>query len=313
MLGRSESLAADASTGIRCTIDQVQQLTKLGTGLGVAPEDVVLQPEVAVLEPDILGEDRSVGEHQGAPLERAVEERVPCQMHGLTGKGLVLMLGEWRWGSLIVHAPSLATLDHPATTSIGQSWGKSVRLVDKNTVIGSLTRFIFDPGLPYVVAGILMLLAAGLIPSQLEMTERRANLEELRSELEAHKQREEAYGLFLDELAKQNPTLSRRLVAAQLGLVPVDAQPIIISSQLNESPTRWVERTVALGSWAPDEPAPTSSMTSRAGVPFSTLSRMSTGGGRLWLFGAALISIFIGLLLNPADPTLEDRVTPLEA
>ena len=145
------------------------------------------------------------------------------------------------------------------------------------------------------------------------MTERRANLEELRSELETHKQREEAYGLFLDELAKRNPTLTRRLVAAQLGLVPVDAQPIIISSQLNESPIRWVERTVALGSWAPAEPAPTSSIRSQAGVPFSTLSRMSTGGGRLWLFGAALISIFIGLLLNPTDPTLDDRVTPLEA
>jgi len=168
-------------------------------------------------------------------------------------------------------------------------------------------RFLLDPGLPYVVAGVLMLLAAGLIPSQIEIRERRANLEELREQLGHHKHREQAYGLFLDELATGNTTLHQRLIAAQLGLVPARTQPVIISAQLNDTPVRWVERSVSLGSWTPEAKTERSGRSEQAP---SYLARLIEGNGRLWLFGAALVSIFIGLLLNPSRPEDEsDRAS----
>ena len=158
--------------------------------------------------------------------------------------------------------------------------------------------FLLDPGWPYVLAGVLMLLAAGLIPSELELKEREANLADLRTEIEEATRLHAAYGGFLDDLAVGNQSLVKRLVAAQLGLVPGGQEPMSVWKTLEQSPSRWIERAAVHVRPSRFEPMVTTD------PPFqkaSTLSGIIDGTGRLWVFALALVVIFIGLLFNPGE------------
>ena len=53
---------------------------------------------------------------------------------------------------------------------------------------------LLDPGWPYVLAGILILIAAGLIPSHIELEERELNVAALRAERDEYKRLHDAYG-----------------------------------------------------------------------------------------------------------------------
>ena len=161
---------------------------------------------------------------------------------------------------------------------------------------------LLDPGWPYLLAGLLMLLAAGLIPSGVDLEEREANLAGLRSELEEANRLHAAYGVFLDEIACGDQSLVRRLVSAQLGLVPAGEAPVAVCETLRQSPARWIERSATGVEPSPLDPG------SEPAVPVrnaSVLSGFVAGDGRLWLFAGALVVIFLGLLLNP-DPD-QDR------
>lgn len=158
-----------------------------------------------------------------------------------------------------------------------------------------LGRFWLDPGWPYLFAGILMLLAAGLIPSQLELEEREQSVAQLRAEHAELEQLRAAYSGFLDEIGRGEQTLLARLAAAQLGVVPADRIPIAVTTGLNDPPTRWIERaarSVPVAN-AREDPGTTQARE-------SILAGLVQGSGRLWLFGAALVSIFAGLLLGPS-------------
>ncbi len=165
-----------------------------------------------------------------------------------------------------------------------------------------LGRFWLDPGWPYLLAGILMLLAAGLIPSQLELEEREANVMRLRAEYAQLDQLRSAYSGFLDAISRGEQSLVERLAAAQLGIVPADRIPIAVTTGLSDPPTRWIERAAASVPIAELQEQPPAT---QAGE--SILARFVEGSGRLWLFGAALISIFAGLLLGPSQRPEPDQ------
>jgi hypothetical protein len=158
------------------------------------------------------------------------------------------------------------------------------------------------------MAGILMLLAAGLIPSELELRDREAHLDSLRSELADATRLHAAYGVFLDEAATGNTNLTRRLAAAQLGLIPADQQPVTIWKTLQQSPSRWIERAAATVHDSHPTAGPAITLEDQP----SMLGRLVGGTGRLWLFAIGLFVIFAGLLLHPSRPeadTLEEALT----
>ena len=138
-----------------------------------------------------------------------------------------------------------------------------------------------------------MLVAAGVIPSQLQLEREQIAVQRLQADHDREEQLVRTYELFLEAVGREEETVIRRLAAAQLGLISADRKPLMISSGLSEPPTRWIERAAL--SQSPDgvtiDAAPTSSM----------LSQMLSGSGRLWIFAGALLSIFVGLLLGPSS------------
>ena len=83
MRRRPPSEVADAPSGIRGAVDEVQQLPHLRSRFGIRPKNVVFQPEIASVKPDVLGEDRAIREHQCAGIECAVDEGMACKVHRL--------------------------------------------------------------------------------------------------------------------------------------------------------------------------------------------------------------------------------------
>jgi hypothetical protein len=158
--------------------------------------------------------------------------------------------------------------------------------------------FLLDPGWPYVLAGILTLLAAGLIPSHIELEERELNVVDLRLERDEFKCLHDAYGVFLDEVGTNNASLAKRLTGAQLWLIPEGHQPLTIVKTHAEPPSLWIERSSSAidPSRVELERTPVRSM-----MRHSMLASLLEGSGRLWLFAAALVSIFTGMLLGTAS------------
>jgi hypothetical protein len=163
---------------------------------------------------------------------------------------------------------------------------------------------LLDPGWPYVLAGILILIAAGLIPSHIELEERELNVAALRAERDEYKRLHDAYGVFLDEVGTNSASLAKRLTAAQLWLIPEGHQPLTIVKTHAEAPSRWIERSASAVDPSLLHPVekPVRSM-----MRHSTLAGLLEGSGRLWLFAAALVSIFAGLLLGTSAKA-DDRV-----
>lgn len=150
-------------------------------------------------------------------------------------------------------------------------------------------RFQLDVGWPWLLSGVLMLLAAGVIPSQLLLQEEQAAVEQLRANHERMTLITESYERFLDELATGDESVVHRLAGAQLGLISKGSEPLLMTSTIDEPPTNWIERAVV-----PE----TSVAMDHGTADRSSLARLLADSGRLWIFGAALLSIFIGLLFS---------------
>ena len=101
--------------------------------------------------------------------------------------------------------------------------------------------FRIDPGWPFVIAGLLLLVAGVLIPAQ-------RDLQELRNTLEIHRALEDqsirqlaAYDRFLNDLDHGDEQLVGRLAASQLNLMPKDERSMLLVPTLNATVTQWIE------------------------------------------------------------------------
>ena len=142
------------------------------------------------------------------------------------------------------------------------------------------------------------MVAAGVFPSEERLERERASVEVLKAQRAQALQTVDAYEIFLDGVDAGDETVIRRLAAAQLGLMPRGDEVLERLTGLHEPPTRWIERSVV------------SEVSSEAqvalGRPFvndSLLAAILSGEGRLWLFGLAIMAIFIGLLAERAPGT----------
>ena len=160
-------------------------------------------------------------------------------------------------------------------------------------LIRHLTQLL-DPGWPWLLAGALLLVSAGVIPSEQHLAREQQAVLELEAERDRLRRISETYARFLTEIGRGDETVVRRLAAAQLGIIPEGHEPIAILSGVSDPPTRWIERA-ALSVEEPTTP------TLEPGNGNSLLLTLLTGTGQLWIFGAALLLIFIGLLLGPSS------------
>lgn len=150
-----------------------------------------------------------------------------------------------------------------------------------------------DHGWPWLLAGLMLLVSAGVFPSEERLIVERASVETLKTQRMHALQTVEAYEVFLDGIDARDETVVRRLAASQLGIMPKGHEPLAMLTGLQEPPTRWIERSV-MGGASFDDPG-------SAGHPImneSLLATILSGEGRVWLFGGAILAIFIGLLLD---------------
>ena len=158
----------------------------------------------------------------------------------------------------------------------------------------------FDPGWMFVVAGLVLVASAALVPATYDLWVMRTQLRHLDAQERENFSRLEAYSKFVTDLDSAEPQLVRRLAASQLNLVPRGERPIIVAGSAKRNPIEWVDDTVA----------PVRAVI----LPFpdSLLSRLTLGRKALWIAGAGVMCIFLGLLsaplrlLVPTTPTLEE-------
>ena len=155
--------------------------------------------------------------------------------------------------------------------------------------------FRIDPGWPFVIAGLLLLVAGVLIPAQ-------RDLHELRNSLAIHKAVEDrtvrqlaAYDRFLTDLDAAEPQLVNRLAASQLNLMPKDERSMLLVPTLNSTVTDWIEDS---------EPMV---MPITTAYPDTLLSRLAIGPRRLWVLAAGAFLVFVGLMLSPSAPSAGRR------
>jgi len=160
--------------------------------------------------------------------------------------------------------------------------------------------FRIDPGWPFVISGLALIVSAVLIPAQRE-------LHDLEQRLIVHQKYEEraeaeikAYEMFLKDLANDatNERLLERLVRAQLNKMPKDERPLLLMPTANETVPTWIESSVTV-----EIPKPT---------PYADtlLSRIASGPRRLWVLATGAFLVFLGVMFAPTTFASRRREEP---
>ncbi len=148
-----------------------------------------------------------------------------------------------------------------------------------------------DPGWLFVAAGLVLCAAGILVPARQSVEDLQAQLTRLEQQHALNRDRLQAHQTFLDRLRHRDPSLMRRLAAAQLNLVPAGTTPVLIASTRRATVTDWIGHSVRAAA-APASPK----------LPGhdqrSWLTSLTTGSGRLWVIGAGILVVFVGLLMD---------------
>lgn len=150
---------------------------------------------------------------------------------------------------------------------------------------------IFGPGWLYVAAGLAVCAAGVLIPAQGDLAALKQQRDRLAAEIAAGETRLAAHRGFLDHLVGRDPSLIRRLAASHLNLLPDGERAVLLASSRDTTIDQWIDESVAQELKPAEHPRP------------SVLRRLATGPHRIWLLGAGVLCVFVGLLIDPGlDP-----------
>jgi len=157
----------------------------------------------------------------------------------------------------------------------------------------------------FILAGASIITSMVLIPpaDDLNLLQRQRN--RLESQLNLERSRLIAYSEFIEALDDGDPTLVRRLAAAQLNLIPENADPVALivesSDGLDASADDWIEQTLPGALETPDQPELNET------APPSVLRHLASGPLRLWTMLAGVVCIFVGLLPRTTGACDPDR------
>lgn len=151
-----------------------------------------------------------------------------------------------------------------------------------------------DAGWLFILAGASIITAMVLIPPADDLSLLEGQRNRLESQLRMERSRLRAYWQFINALDDGEPTLVRRLAAAQLNLIPKNADPVALivesSDGLDASADDWIEQTLL------DKSERNAKPDLNQNAKPSVLRRLATGPLRLWTMLAGVLCIFIGLL-----------------
>jgi hypothetical protein len=146
---------------------------------------------------------------------------------------------------------------------------------------------VIDPGWLFIIAGLAMIASAMLIPPHEQLHELREQVASLDTQEDRSHARLRAYSDFLSTLDEEDEVLLKRLVAAQLNLIPSNEVPVLVAASATEPVTTWIESTVREEPHIPSE------------YPRTRLADLVTGPDRQWVLGGSCICLFMGILLGP--------------
>jgi Na+-transporting methylmalonyl-CoA/oxaloacetate decarboxylase gamma subunit len=144
-----------------------------------------------------------------------------------------------------------------------------------------------DPGWLWLIAGLVIVFVATVVPAQLSLERDRAALRQLQAAETRTFELLAAHDRFLADLREGHPPLLRRLAASNLNRMPADHEAVLLAESIDDHPIRWLEASV---------PAPVGDSVVQAP---SLLETLVSGRSRLWIVGFGLLCLFVGLLLSP--------------
>ena len=149
----------------------------------------------------------------------------------------------------------------------------------------------FDPGWLFLLAGLVLLAAAVLIPAQQDLADARWRRDAALAHEHNRLDRLDRYQAYLAAVETNDPQLVASLATSQLGLVPKGGQPVDSAASpnmLDASVFRQLEPGAVVVSAPP---------TAR-----SVLARLvSSRETRLWVIGFAAVCVLVGTLPHVAS------------
>ncbi|MGA1517930.1 MAG: hypothetical protein ACO396_09195, partial [Phycisphaerales bacterium] len=149
--------------------------------------------------------------------------------------------------------------------------------------------FRFDPGWLWIAAGLVIVFVATVVPAQRALEQDRADLRQLQAAERRVYRLLEAHDRFLADLRDGNESLLRRLAAANLNRMPIGDEAVLLADSIDRHPIAWIEASVPIET----EMEPVGGR--------SLLELLVTGSGGLWMTGAGILCLFVGLMLGPGS------------
>ncbi len=144
-----------------------------------------------------------------------------------------------------------------------------------------------EAGWLYVAAGLAICAAGVMIPAQDDLAALKRQRDRLASGIDAGEARLAAHRGFIDHLVRRDPSLIRRLAASQLNMLPDGERAVLLASSRETTIDQWIDESVAQDRNPAERPRR------------STLRRLATGPHRIWLLGAGVLGVFVGLVIDP--------------
>ncbi|MCH2147450.1 MAG: hypothetical protein MK073_06510 [Phycisphaerales bacterium] len=147
-----------------------------------------------------------------------------------------------------------------------------------------MNTFKFDVGWLYLIAGLLLAVAAIYIPALIELDHLSNQADE--SSLQ-HQYREEmfnSYKSFYDEIQSEDASVKQRVRQVQFN-EHASGMPIVTDLAASNTPLQWIDEKVQEISTVKIEESKS-----------STLSQILSGSGRLWVAALGCFLIFVGCL-----------------
>jgi hypothetical protein len=140
-----------------------------------------------------------------------------------------------------------------------------------------------SPGWPFLLAGVLIVSAAMLLPAWRDVQTVRFERDQLAASVDVTARRLAATESLELSLRRGDPELKNRLIAWQHNRLPVG--DTALAREWNSAGVLgWVDATVRPADAVPDPPAAT------------RLERLLSGPPRLWILGGGVLMVFVGLV-----------------
>ena len=144
--------------------------------------------------------------------------------------------------------------------------------------------FRFDVGWLYLIAGLLMAVVALVLPAMIELEQLSRRAAASNQQLQEREAILASYTSFYDDLASNDASIVQRVRRIQLNEV-IEGTPIVTDLSSSQTPLQWV-----------DEKVLTVSPLNVEKEDVSSLSRILSGSGRLWMAAFGVFFIYVGCI-----------------